>query len=342
MFMKKTVLSIIIPTHNSQSSIVNLLLSINNSAFRYFDEIETVIVDDFSKDDTIKIAKRLIPRLKFRINVCRINIHKGPAYARNFGVKKAKGTYVLFLDSDVVLQKNTLATAYKMAKIGKVKAFTGIWDWHQKTTKFFPQFKALRDWSYWILERKPGFRYYLFSTRIAGIEKKLFNKVGRFNESFAEPTVEDIELTYRIAQAAFIEFSTNLIITHEFEDFWPIAKKYFKRSRDWIQLYIKRLRFDPVATSGGEAAKTLTVGTTFLSLFIYLLTNNNFFLFDVFVFFILFLILEFRFLAFLKSKKGWLFMLQSIPVSVILYVIIALGSGWGLLLFFKSKLKVKS
>lgn len=337
--MNKIILSIIIPAHNSEKTIIKLLMSINNSAFYHFREIETVIVDDFSRDKTIPIIKKLAPKLKNKTTVFCVDKHKGPAHTRNFGVKRAKGAYVLFLDSDVVLKKNTLNTAFKIAKKGTVKAFTGIWDWRQKTDKFFPQFKALRDWSYWILDRKKGFLYYLFSTRIAGIEKKLFNKIGRFNEDYDEPTVEDIELTYKIAAVAPIKFVTTLVIKHEFEDFWPIAIKYFKRSRDWIQLYMQRRKFDPVATSGNEAAKTLTIGFAFLSLFLFPITNSVFFLVDAAVFFILFMILEFRFLFFLKNKKGWIFMLQSIPTSIILYLIIELGTVYGLLLFLLQKVK---
>ncbi len=337
--MPPVLLSLIIPTHNSEKTITSLLTSINKSTFRHFRETETIIVDDFSRDKTIAIIKKLAPRQKSKTTVFKVDRHHGPAHARNFGVKQAKGGYILFLDSDVILKKNTLKTAFQMAKDKKVRAFTGIWDWHQKTAKFFPQFKALRDWSYWILDRKKGFLYYLFSTRIAGIEKKLFQQIGCFNEDYAEPTVEDIELTYKIAPVAPIKFSTALVVEHEFEDFWPIAKKYFKRSRDWIQLYMKRLRFDPVATSGGEAAKSLTIGFSVFSLLLFPLTKNAFFLLDAAVFFILFMILEFRFLVFLKNKKSWGFMLQSIPTAIVLYLIIDLGTAYGLLLFLLQEIK---
>jgi len=330
--MKKTTLSIIIPTHNSQSTICNLLLSINNSNFKHFNQIETIIIDDFSQDQTIKNIIKIKKQLKFPLQLVLLKKNLGPAKARNLGVKKAKGKFILFLDSDVILFKNTLNEAYELTQ-KPIKAFTGIWHYRQLTKTFFPQFKALRDWTYWFVEREKNFRYYLFSTRIAGIEKKLFNKIGGFNVNFREPTVEDIELTYRIEKESKIYFCPKLVVSHEFETFWPIAVKYFKRSRDWVQLYQKRLRFDPVATSKKEASKSITVGLVLI--FIVLSFFEHYFIYTALVLLANYAFLEFRFWSFLIKKKGVFFLLKSIPVSIVLYLIINLGALYGLLLSTK-------
>jgi glycosyltransferase involved in cell wall biosynthesis len=332
--MSKPLLSIVIPTHNSKKTIYDLLSSISISNFRHFKEIEVLIIDDCSKDQTVTIVKNIIPYLKFKLVLKHLNKNVGPARARNQGVKKAVGKYILFLDSDVILAKNTLNCAFQFAKIGKIRAFTGIWHYRQYTKKFFPQFKALRDWAYWFIEREKNARYYLFSTRIAGIEKKLFNQIGGFNINYPEPTIEDIELTYRIEKIKKIKFSSKLLVYHEFEDFWPIAVKYFKRSRDWIQLYQKRLRFDPVATSKKEAVKSITAG-----LFIAFALSTLLFrtlIYPSILFFLIFSLLELKFWMFLLKKKGLIFLLKSIPVSILLYLIINLGSAWGIL---KDRLK---
>ena len=170
----KTLLSIIIPTHNSQNTINNLLLSIHTSQFNNFANIEVIVVDDESRDKTREQVRKLIEKLKYKLVLYPFRKNLGPAKARNYGVKKAKGKYILFLDSDVILAKSTLRYAYQLAKDKKVKAFTGIWHYQQKTNKFFPNFKAMRDWVYWFIEREKYARYYLFSTRISGIQKKKF------------------------------------------------------------------------------------------------------------------------------------------------------------------------
>lgn len=332
--MNKIDLSAIIPTHNSQNTIKPLLLSINNSPSVNFNKLEVIIVDDKSKDNTFKKVKDISKKLKFKIKIVVFKKNVGPAKARNMGAKKAKGQYLLFLDGDVELKSQTLSNIFKLIANKKIKAFTGIWDYRQRSTKFFPQYKALRDWAYWFAERKENSHYYLFSTRIAGIEKKLFNRLGGFIEDYKEPTVEDIEFTYRIEKHTSIKFCSNIIVHHEFEDFFPMAIKYFKRSRDWIKLYLKRFRFDPVATSKREAIKSILS-----SVLIFLLLMSALFKLLIIPSIILFLIfsyLELKFWKLILHKKGVLFLLKSIPTSVILYFIINSGAAWGYFLSVKS------
>lgn len=328
--------SFVIPTHNSEKTILRLLLSINQSSSKYYKSIEAIIIDDDSKDKTVTIVKNIIKKLKFKTNIYSYKKHLGPAKARNTGAKYASGKYLVFLDGDVELKKNTLKNIYTLLLKEKVKAFTGIWDYHQKTKSFFPQFKAIRDWSYWFVEREEYSHYYLFSTRIAGIEKKLFQKLNGFIEDYKEPTVEDIEFTYRIEKLAPIKFCSNIVVNHEFEEFLPIAIKYFKRSRDWIKLYLKRFRFDPVATSKREAFKSLISSIIILllgiSILLPLLAHRSLgeggFLVTCLLF-LLFSYLEFKFWRFILQKKGFVFFLKSIPTSIILYQFINLGAAWG-------------
>ncbi len=323
-------LSIIVPTHNSQNTIHTPLLSINNSDFKHFNNIEVIIVDDKSRDRTLKKIKEIQAVLKYKLTVYPLRKNSGPSKARNYGVKKSEGEYLLFLDSDVELSKSTLRNAFQFAKEKQVKAFTGVWHYRQKTDKFFPNFKAMRDWVYWFIEREKYARYYLFSTRIAGIEKKLFLKIGGFAERFHQPTVEDIELTYRIEKHAKIRFSPELMVYHEFESFWPIAFKYFKRSRDWVLLYQKRLRFDPVATSKKEAFKAVL--SALLVFFLLLGFFHLIFIYVALLIFVQFTNLEWYFWTFVYKQKGFVFLLKSIFFSLILYLIIDLGSFWGLIL----------
>lgn len=278
-------LSIVIPTYNSQKTILPLLTSIASSQKVDFGEIEIVVVDDCSTDKSVEKVKEFFlskdnksltlknsypataggestgRELLKGLKIISLKRNSGPAHARNVGTKYAKGKVVLFLDSDVLVYRNTLFEVIKSFKSDRdLYALTGVWDKKQKNRKFFPKFKALRDWSYWINERDPRNYYYLFSTRVAAIDRALFLRLGGFDETYKAALVEDIELTYRIARRYAVVFNPKVIVAHEFEDFIPIAKKYFWRSFYWSRIYRERKKFDPVATTPKEAVTTISAG----------------------------------------------------------------------------------
>ena len=95
--------SVIVPVYNVSNYIEKCLKSIFNQTFKNY---ELIIINDGSTDDSEKKIKRLI---KNRKNVIYINQkNQGLSMARNNGVKKAKGEYLLFVDSDDYIEKNLL------------------------------------------------------------------------------------------------------------------------------------------------------------------------------------------------------------------------------------------
>ncbi len=267
-------LSIVIPSFNAESFIVNLLDSIIHSKQVPWDEVELVVVDDGSTDHTVEVVEKFCvthagKNFPAGVKILALKKNKGPAHARNIGVSHAAGTIVLFFDADVVARQGTIREV--LGSFGDdpdLFALTGVWEKHQKNRAFFPRFKALRDWSYWINERDPRTYYYLFSTRVAAINRGLFMRLGGFDETYRAALVEDIDLTYRIARRHAVVFNPKVIVHHEFEDFFTVAKKYFLRSYYWSKIYRTRKRFDPVATTAKEAVTTVSAGLLILLFFI--------------------------------------------------------------------------
>lgn len=90
--MEESLLSIIIPTYNSGSTLDACLRSIKEQTYK---NIEVIIVDRFSTDDTMDIAK------KYGIKIIEdISIR---SKARNIGVEISKGSFILSVDSDMKL-----------------------------------------------------------------------------------------------------------------------------------------------------------------------------------------------------------------------------------------------
>jgi glycosyltransferase involved in cell wall biosynthesis len=349
----KPYLSIIIPYHNSETTIGRLVASIFSSVGA--PTVEVLIVDDGSKHELKITGSELFAFKRKPVRIIRQKHNKGPAAARNRGAKLARGKFLVFLDSDVELFPDTLHNLARVyLKDPDVVALTGVWVKEQRTDDFFPNFKALRDWSYWINERDKSGYYFLFSTRIASIKKTVFLRLGGFDEKYPGALVEDIELTYRIARRYAIIFAQDVRVRHEFEEFWPIAKKYFLRAYYWTKLYAERKKFDPVATTLQEAITAISgVGVVGLfvvailtgavgywamlatgpnglrSIFTFIQTVNAVILVSWVCILIIHIVLVRKFLAFMVGEKGIWFALRGFLTGLLLYSFISAGALWG-------------
>lgn len=96
-------ISVIIPVYNAERSILNTLISLK---YQNFKDYEVIIIDDGSTDDSSKICKDFSDKnLLFRY--FRQN-NSGVSSARNLGIKKAEGDYILFVDADDCVSENCL------------------------------------------------------------------------------------------------------------------------------------------------------------------------------------------------------------------------------------------
>jgi len=328
----KPFFSVVIPYYNSESTIGPLLASLAHS--KKAPAFEVIVADDGSKRKLtrtdIPITKQDLKKLHLRIVALTKN--QGPAVARNKGVAIAKGDYIVFLDSDVRVYPDTLHNIWKyFSDDPDIHAITGVWSKEQHTDSFFPNFKALRDWSYWINERDSGHYYYLFSTRIASIKRDVFLRLGGFNAKFRQ--MEDVEMTYKIVTRYAIIFAPDVRVHHEFEDFWTIAKKYYLRAYYWAILFQDRKKFDPVATTWKEAISVLTgsgiVGLICcfcVSLFIPSTFLRVILLYSLGLCFFVHLYFVRKFLKFVYEEKGFVFVLQSLGMGIVLYCFITAGA----------------
>ena len=101
--MKETFFSIIVPVYNTEKYINETLNSVLSQNYSNF---EIVCVNDGSTDDSLKILNQL-SNTDSRVKVIDIK-NGGPANARNVGLQNAQGDYILFLDSDDLMEQNAL------------------------------------------------------------------------------------------------------------------------------------------------------------------------------------------------------------------------------------------
>lgn len=92
---EQIVASVIVPVYNSEAHLRRCLDSLLSQEIQNF---EVLLVDDGSEDESERIYREYVNRIPgfsyFRRN------HAGVAVARNYGIERAKGKYLLFVDSD--------------------------------------------------------------------------------------------------------------------------------------------------------------------------------------------------------------------------------------------------
>lgn len=93
----KEKISVIVPCYNVEKFVEKCIDSLINQTY---DNIEIIAIDDQSKDNTFEVLKKLKEKYGEKITLYQNEKNKGLAYTRNFGVSKANGKYVGFIDSD--------------------------------------------------------------------------------------------------------------------------------------------------------------------------------------------------------------------------------------------------
>ena len=104
---RKPKISIIIPVYNAGKYLEKCLESVKHQTLG---QIQIICVNDCSTDNSQAIIEKYLYDKRFKL----VNLKKnrGPGYARNKGLEKAKGDYIMFLDPDDWLNKNACEVAY--------------------------------------------------------------------------------------------------------------------------------------------------------------------------------------------------------------------------------------
>lgn len=103
--MSKPELSIVIPAWNCGHKIETMVDSILSQDYTNY---ELIIVDDHSATETAQILDKLAKK-DHRINVYHRPRNGGASAARNFGIKKARGKFIMLFDADDRIKPNTLS-----------------------------------------------------------------------------------------------------------------------------------------------------------------------------------------------------------------------------------------
>lgn len=174
--------SVIMPAYNSSDTIKESVNSIINQTYR---NLELIIIDDYSDDETYDILENDFN--DERIVIRRLTQNSGAGIARNEGINIAKGRFIAFCDSDdrwlpekltkqiSFMTKNDLPLTYSsyficdaagekthkvqaipelnyatMLKNNYIGCLTVIYDIEKLGRCFFPEYRKRQDWALWL------------------------------------------------------------------------------------------------------------------------------------------------------------------------------------------------
>jgi len=219
--------SIIIPTINSEEFLRKCLTSIKKQSYK---NIEIIIVDGGSSDNTLKIAKDFNSKVYEYKPKVKPGVFDAP-YKRNFGVKKAKGRYVYYVDTDMELGNKIVEEAVRLCS---VTADAVILPEDSFGTSIWAKAKNLERRCYWGDDTIEAPRFF---------KKDVWIKMGGLDEDLGGGG-DDWDLYQKLLENDYKVKRTKSIVMHNEGNLklTKLLKKRFMYGRDSVKYISKRPR----------------------------------------------------------------------------------------------------
>jgi len=199
---------VIIPAFNARAQLPRCIPALTSKARADPDlDIEIIVVDDASADDTVAVAVSLGAR------VLRMPRNGGPSRARNAGARAAFGEILFFVDADVVVHGGAVArVASFLLRNDSVAAVFGSYDDNPTERGVLTEYRNLL---HHYVHQTGNRRASTFWSGCGAIRRDVFLQVGGFDEAGHPRCIEDIELGYRLRAAGHaIALDPGLQCTH--------------------------------------------------------------------------------------------------------------------------------
>lgn len=129
--MKNIRFSIIIPVYNTEKYLERCLDSVLGQNYK---EIEIILINDGSKDNSLKICEKYKKRFSEIVLIDQEN--QGLGAARNRGIENSNGEYLIFLDSDDYVEKDSLKAADNIVKRESYDLIAVMWNHYDLKENF--------------------------------------------------------------------------------------------------------------------------------------------------------------------------------------------------------------
>jgi GT2 family glycosyltransferase len=201
--------------------------------------LEIIVVDDGGTDDSGMLAEQIGAK------VFKFASPGGPARARNQGAQIAQGSILFFIDADVTLTEETIDRVLEtFRECPSLAALIGSYDDEPGAKNFLSQYKNL-------------FHHYTHQTgceeastfwgACGAIRREAFWAVGGFDQRYRYPSIEDIELGYRLKRAG-CQIQLNKAVQVKHLKHWKVGSllraEIFYRAIPWTELLWRDQQFN--------------------------------------------------------------------------------------------------
>ncbi len=197
-------LSVVMPTRNKAGLLERTLRALAGQVVPAGTRWEVVVVDDGSTDRTPDALAALSTHFPVPLRIVTAEENVGRARARNLGIAAASGTWILFMDDDIVApggliaaHLGLLASETRVGTIGHAYTEPALID--------APHFYYLDSRGAGRLEAGPAPARF-FVTQNAAAPRWALQEVGGFHEGFSAYGFEDMELAFRLEDLCGIRF----------------------------------------------------------------------------------------------------------------------------------------
>ena len=222
-------LSVIIPTYNREKV---LALALDGYLAQSSPELihELLVIDDGSTDSTEAVVGDFSRQAAFPIRYLRQS-NKGPAAARNLGIREALSDLILFTDSDVIpksdLVQQHIQLHQRNPEMGAAVLGHLSWAPAVAATPFMRWYGEEKLFTFGQLRNKRQADFHAFYTCNLSVKTEFLRTCGQFDEEFKSAAYEDTELGYRLSKHGLqlLYNSSAIAYHHQFFSFQDACRK---------------------------------------------------------------------------------------------------------------------
>lgn len=151
----KPIISIIIPCYNASKYIKENILLLNEQTLK---NTQFIFINDGSNDETEKIIKDTLNYTNIRYKLINQN-NKGVSAARNNGLNNCDGKYILFLDSDDIIEKDMLEIMVNKAEEQQLDMIFCGYDYLDEFGQFYKSYESRFKYIYNTINGKEALKF---------------------------------------------------------------------------------------------------------------------------------------------------------------------------------------